>query len=373
MVTILSIDGGGIRGIIPAGILTEMERILQEKTDNDRVRLADYFDMIAGVSTGGIISALLLHPHRYGAQRALQLYVEHGRDMFDGTFAKGGPLGLLWKKYRSEALERKLAEELGECKLSDVSTHCLIPAYDIVANEAVFFTRFDAGVADRDYFLKDVARATSAAPTYFNPAVVMPVSGATTRTLVDGGVFANNPVMLAITEAAKTHTFEGYAAKSPSIAELFVVSLGTGEAGKTAKFKKIKDKGGIGWLCKNRLIDVFMHSAEQAVHSQAGACLFEANYGKEGVEMFWEIQKRQRNGYKIDFEINFPYFRINPKLNDDTLNASEKMDNVKVKNIRSLQLIAEKCCNDYKSDLEKIVDVLIKNKLKIENEIDRIT
>jgi patatin-like phospholipase/acyl hydrolase len=66
-VTILSIDGGGIRGILPAVILAEVEKRLREKTGNPNARLADFFDMIAGTSTGGILSCCYLHPERHRA------------------------------------------------------------------------------------------------------------------------------------------------------------------------------------------------------------------------------------------------------------------------------------------------------------------
>lgn len=99
LVRILSIDGGGIRGILPGQILVRLEELLQEH--DPQARLADYFDFMAGTSTGGILACLYLfpdseHPGRplFSAKDAVDLYLERGDDIFDIS---------LWRKIRSDA------------------------------------------------------------------------------------------------------------------------------------------------------------------------------------------------------------------------------------------------------------------------------
>src|SRR4051812_11231590 len=89
-VTILSLDGGGIRGIIPGIILTRLEELLQKADRNPSAKLGDYFDFIAGTSTGGILACLYLTPGKngsakYSAEDAVNLYLEHGRRIFSRT------------------------------------------------------------------------------------------------------------------------------------------------------------------------------------------------------------------------------------------------------------------------------------------------
>ena len=90
-VTMLSLDGGGIRGIIPATILTRLEKILQEKDNHSSLKIGDYVDFVAGTSTGGILGCIYLTPNeqgtaKYSAQDALDLYVKHGSAIFSRTF-----------------------------------------------------------------------------------------------------------------------------------------------------------------------------------------------------------------------------------------------------------------------------------------------
>jgi uncharacterized protein len=86
----LSIDGGGIRGIVPACVLIQLETELREATGDDDLKIGECFDLIAGTSTGGILALLLLMPHaddptraRFSARDALNLYLEYGDDIFD--------------------------------------------------------------------------------------------------------------------------------------------------------------------------------------------------------------------------------------------------------------------------------------------------
>src|SRR5437763_1754690 len=201
---VLSIDGGGIRGIIPAMVLAELEQRAGRP-------IAEMFDLIAGTSTGGIIAVALTRPGedgrpRWTAQQLVDVYVEHGARIFDPDLlhAIRTLYGVINERYDASGLEEVLDHYCGDTTLAQSVTEILIPAYDVV-NRSLFF--FDSAKAQRDkscdYPASFVARATSAAPTYFEPPVGR--DGATSGELVfvDGGLFANNPAMCAFAEAER--------------------------------------------------------------------------------------------------------------------------------------------------------------------------
>ncbi len=172
---ILSIDGGGIRGLIPARILVSLERKLQQRSGRSDARIADFFDLIAGTSTGGLITCLLLAPGKnewtpaFSAQDIADLYQDHGAEIFHASLGKRlrSLDGLLDERYEADGLERLIEDRVGDLWLSQLLKPCLITAYDVTQRKTKFFTQHDARNDDKDYQIKVVARATSAAPTYF--------------------------------------------------------------------------------------------------------------------------------------------------------------------------------------------------------------
>ncbi|KAG4962443.1 hypothetical protein JHK82_039131 [Glycine max] len=185
LVTVLSIDGGGIRGIIPGIILGFLESELQ-KLDGDHVRLADYFDVIAGTSTGGLVTAMLTAPNENNRPLCWNLFssmVKFTRTLF-------GP------QYNGKYLHRLIREKLGETKLHQTLTNVVIPAFDIKRLQPTIFSSFQLKKRpDLNASLSDICISTSAAPTY------LPAHSFETKThhgvskfdLIDGGVAANNP------------------------------------------------------------------------------------------------------------------------------------------------------------------------------------
>jgi len=190
---ILSLDGGGIRGAFTAAVLATIESLTGK-------RIVEHFDLIAGTSTGGIIAIALGLGH--SAQRILDFYVQRGPDIFPST----GVHQRLWRRLRrcvrpkhdAAALELALTEILGNRLLGESACRLLIPAFDAVAGDVhVFKTAHDPRVLE-DFQRRavDVARATSAAPTY----LPMYLSSWGQRFL-DGGIWANCPSTVAILEA----------------------------------------------------------------------------------------------------------------------------------------------------------------------------
>ena len=196
---ILCLDGGGIRGIFPAAILAGLEeRFLSGSS------IARYFDLVTGTSTGGIL-ALGLASGLTGLDM-LKLYVDRGHEVFPpGPSGVAGRLWRWWRdkalyvstRYDREGLERLLQSTLGDRLFGDAANRLCIPAFEGRHSEVyVFKTPHHPDYrTDRHERMAKVALATAAAPAFFRP---LPDNG---YVFVDGGVWANNPVMLGIIEA----------------------------------------------------------------------------------------------------------------------------------------------------------------------------
>lgn len=243
---ILSIDGGGIRGVIPGSILVELERQLG-------VPLASAFHMIAGTSTGGILASALAHG--LPASTALDLYVKDGGAIFSGALFGS----LDGAKYPAAPLEAVLKSSFGDTKLSDLKHDLLIPSYDLNARADLLFKSWRArGVESTDprgddFLLRDVARSTSAAPTYFAPALVSSQSSKQ-YPLIDGGMFANNPALMAMVAARRL---------MPLATRYLVVSLGTGELANPIAYADAQNWGLIGWA--SPMVDIIFSAMNATV------------------------------------------------------------------------------------------------------------
>ncbi|MCL2132577.1 MAG: patatin-like phospholipase family protein [Lentimicrobiaceae bacterium] len=343
-VRILSIDGGGIRGLIPAVILADIERRIQEKTGNEQAKLTDYFDMIAGTSTGGILACFYLMPSlsdkgscRYFAREAISLYKEHGEKIFKLKKKPKILSKMVGAAYSETGLETILTEKLSDVKLSDVKKACLITSYDIVKRGAVLFT---APVREKgkDYFLKDIARSTSAAPTYFEPAKINSIGGDTVHYLIDGGMYANDPTMCALVEARK-HTFPN--CQRPKFKDMYVVSVGTGEVKKEYDSNKVKKWGLISWI--EPVIDIMMSSSAEVVSYQ--------------VDKIFDAVDCPENYVRLMPNLREPLHSLKPDLCD----AKPEMDDVSPKNIIELEKAGMTFVNNNNELLDKIVAELIKN------------
>jgi len=196
---ILSLDGGGIKGLFPATVLAELERRYLSGAS-----IAGYFDLVAGTSTGGII-ALGLGAGLTAAKMA-DLYATRGEKVFpQSSETLWGRLRSSWRNARSfvlynyerTPLEALLKDALGYKLLGDSAVRLCIPAFEGKHSEVfVFKTPHHRDYKfDRLEPMVKAGLATAAAPTYFRP---LEHQG---YTLVDGGVWANNPIMLAVIEA----------------------------------------------------------------------------------------------------------------------------------------------------------------------------
>jgi patatin-like phospholipase/acyl hydrolase len=256
MIRILSIDGGGIRGLIPALVLEYLESRLEPGR-----HLADCFDIIAGASTGGLIALLLTTPDakgrpKYTARDIAAIYEQFGKGVFSQSFWQWIKSGNGWwgAKYSAIALEQQLQQYLGDICLKNMLSNVLIPAYEIELDKTFFFKSSRAKTEPaQDCYCKDLARATCAAPTYFPPATLIDGTGRRALTLIDGGVGVNNPTL-----AAAIYAKEIFGEQE----DFFIVSLGTGTNykanTKNIARKDVESAGMIGWAPK--IISLMMYA-----------------------------------------------------------------------------------------------------------------
>ena len=249
---VLAIDGGGIRGLIPALVLADLERRTGRRT-------AQLFDLVAGTSTGGILACALTIPAARPAAELVRLYRERGPDIFRRSLWQRvtSAEGLIDEKHDARELVRALRDELGDARLSEATTGVLVTAYDLAGRQPHFFKSWRP---ERDAAMVDVAHATAAAPTYFEPVALGD------RSLVDGGVFATNPAMCAYAEARRLRPGE----------ECFVVSLGTGEHTQPIPHERAAGWGLVEWV--RPLIDVVFDGVADTVDYQLRHVCAEGDY-----------------------------------------------------------------------------------------------
>lgn len=244
---ILSVDGGGIRGIIPAMILEELERETGKP-------IYSLFDLIAGTSTGAIIALGLTRPSDENAQiprfRAADLvgfYSTNSTEIFPHSFE---PLRKLRRyflpKYGSEGIEAVLENYFGDVRLVEALTQVIIPAYDLEDRKRIWFDSYSRPAYH--IFMKDVARGATAAPTYLPPArfpVPNILSPKGYVSLVDGGLFANNPALTALSRVENI---------GRGSTDFLLVSLGTGSRQVKLSFNETWNWGVIAWV--DPLLDI---------------------------------------------------------------------------------------------------------------------
>ncbi len=324
MINVLAIDGGGIRGIIPAMVLAEIER----RTGRP---VASLFDLVAGTSTGGILALGLTIPRACGASlyRAgefVKLYEQQGCRIFSRSLLRRllAVDNLTWKKYSSDGIEAVLREYFGDARLRDAVTDVLVTSYEIERRFPFFFKSINARArVDYDFPARDVARATSAAPSYFEPMKLLSGTSCHHYTLVDGGVFANNPAACALVEARATH---------PDASEFLVVSLGTGAMTRSLPVEMARFWGSIRWA--KPLLDIVFDGVSSTVDYQLRELLPEA----EG-----------------DGRL---YYRFQTTLEGN----NHRLDNTSTANIAALKDLASRLIETESDSIDELCETLKKPK-----------
>jgi uncharacterized protein len=373
-IKILSIDGGGIKGIIPAMVLEEVENRTGKKIN-------DLFDFIAGTSTGGIITLALTKANKHGkpeysAKDLVRIYEEDGKVIFatnirelnesiisltdkynsieyldniskvikfipgmdkirkyvnDARDSISGVLEsttkiedriniVLGPKLSVENLKKVLEKYMGKAKLKESLNNVLITAYNLKSTEYTIIVNNKKKNRNNmwgDVYIKDLAVATSAVPTIFEPAQIMDRLN-TTNPLVDGGIFAPNPSLCAYVEAQKIF--------NKVFNKFMLVSLGTGTYRKSIDYVKAKDWGIIDWA--NKLINIVLNGMTNMVHQYLSGLIPEDMY------------------YRIN-----PEFINEPDFNSDPTDASRK-------NIEKLKNTAEKLIKEKDKEIDDICKLL---------------
>lgn len=283
MITILSIDGGGVRGIIPAAILEFLEEKLQE-LDGPGVRIADYFDIIAGTSTGGLVTAMLTAPNDknrplFPAKDIMKFYLDNCPLIFPHAtyLIQSAIKDLSGPKYSGDYLHKIVRNYLGDKRLHQTLTNVVITAYDIKIQQPAIFTTFKAKQDElEDALLADICIGTSAAPTYL-PAHFFQTKDSSDNTksfnLIDGGVAVNNPTLLALNQVTQRALvgcpdFLVPTSKARDTSKFLVLSLGTGQKIATYDAVDAAKWGLLKWLSNDSkvpLTDMFQQASADMV------------------------------------------------------------------------------------------------------------
>lgn len=342
---ILSIDGGGIRGIIPAFILAEIERRTQKP-------IFSLFDLIAGTSSGGILALGLTKPRlsssddlplaEYTAEALVQLFLEYGVEIFyEPLFERIlGPIEdiFLQPKYPSESKTEILRKYFGYTLIENNLKEVFVTSYDIEQRIPIFLTnKLEKEEKKSQKFRKlcsgfsllDAALATTATPTYFAPHRVINTQHSNSAyTLIDGGVFANNPAHLAILEAQINSKRQEK--KVLNTEDILVVSLGTGSPTSAYLYKEVKNWGLLQW--GRPLLNIAFEGGSEVVSGQ--------------LEQLFEPSDKEGKSF---------YYRFQTFLDEEL----EEIDNTKLQNTRQLQALAHRLISEKSQQIDELCSLLL--------------
>jgi patatin-like phospholipase/acyl hydrolase len=249
--TILALDGGGVRGLFSAAVLARLEA-------DHGVRIVDHFDLVVGTSTGAVIALGL------GAGMApaeiVELYVNGKDTIFPPARRRfyRKPATLLRAKYRPDGLAGSVTEAFGDTLMCDSTVPLVVPSFDLGQRAVHLFKTPHNERLVRDWRvpMADVAMAATAAPTYF-PAFELPNDHAR---LIDGGVWANNPSTVGVTEAVSL--------MGQQLENIRLLNIGTTTS--TAIRSRRLDNGGLWhWVRSPNVVDVLLAGQSVGAFNQA--------------------------------------------------------------------------------------------------------
>jgi len=288
---ILSIDGGGIRGLIAVRMLKVIEEIAQKP-------VTELFDLIAGTSTGGLIAAGLTvrddnNNQMYSVQDIEDIYWNRAKEIFPPKNLAQKLYSFFKPGYSDGGVDKVLSELFKEKKLSDCSPHILITSYDLSYDETLFFKSRHGHKnmhSVTNARLHDVCRATSAAPTYFKPYKFIYQDNGTGMEpkevcCIDGGVYVNNPAESAIAELLKHGQY--YLNRELSLNDIKCLSLGTGGTQQPLAKHNVGGWGALQWI--RPLINVMMKGVNSATDYRVHQLLQDNNYLRLNLELPFDI------------------------------------------------------------------------------------
>ncbi len=336
---ILSIDGGGIRGILPAIILNYIE-------EQTKQRIATMFDLVAGTSTGGILalgltklnsdSSINREPE-YTARELVDFYTENGKKIFN-EYIPTAVDDLVQPKFNPKGREEVLTDVFGKTSIEQALKQVFITSYDIELRLPVFFTNnpdledtqnLDCRKVCKGFTMAQAAMATSAAPTLFPPYKLDTVHRTSEGyyALVDGGIFANNPTALAMMEAEIAYRHQ--TGEDLHRSEILVVSLGTGSLTKRYRYKDVKDWGQLKWVVP--LLSMVLDSQSEAVAYQ--------------LEQTMVTKGEHKN-----------YYRFQVPLSSE--NDRDRIDNASAANLDYLKTLGKTLIEQRRKELDELCEAL---------------
>jgi len=276
---VLSLDGGGVRGYLTIKILENIEKHLNKKEGNDKP-LGERFDLIVGTSTGAIIGGLLAIGK--SAEDIRKLYENDIPIIFGKDMKRNKISSFIWSKYKPNALVSKANDYFGTMTFQDVKTDLIVTSVDITNmkprfNKSDFSDENDSRSSER---LAKAIVASSSAPVYFPVARDLEHSDY----LIDGGLVANNPSMVAMIDALKFNRKSKRGTDIPkSLNNILLLSIGTGEQSEVPfDLKPLLNASGFDWLIQfplgqyglsTPLIDILMATQARMAEYQAKTLL----------------------------------------------------------------------------------------------------
>jgi uncharacterized protein len=315
---ILSLDGGGIRGAISAAILSEVEKMVGSP-------LNQYFDLIAGTSTGSILAAAIAKG--LTSENILQLYRNKGKRIFPYSNLYSlerlkviAQYGLSAPKFSERGLIQVLQEELGETKLSEIgkSPRLLMTAYETIERQFVVFKSWRRLDPWANIPVWEACVCSASAPTFF-PAHKLTVQlekGSKTYVLIDGGIGANNPTACAVAEALYLGHF---------IKDISILSIGSGmpkpKPQEQAEWARASGWGVFQWIWEGRLIRVLLDASADV-----------NDY----------ITTQVMNPPELEGKVSPPYLRLQPEI------GSDRIDDASQENVDKLARIGREFAEQKK-------------------------
>ncbi|KAA8531711.1 hypothetical protein F0562_006572 [Nyssa sinensis] len=320
-ITILTIDGTGIRALIPSVILSFLEFQLQE-LDGKEARIADYFDVIGGTSTGGLVAAMLTTPGQnnrplFAAKDIITFFIENCPKIFPPL---RGPLisarmiikDLFGPRYNGKYFHNLLQSKFGETRISQTLTNLVIHTFDVKLLHPVVFSTNEGKIdISKDAMVSDICIGTRATPTYLPPHYFQThdaQGNPRSFNLIDGAVATNNPALLAVTQVIKKlskENPEGFPAKPSYYGKFLVISLGTGTMKRDKKYSASKAAkwGVLKWLRhngKSPVVDSFTQASARMVDIHLSTLL----HALGSQHNYLRIQEKELKGNATSMDIS---------------------------------------------------------------------
>jgi patatin-like phospholipase/acyl hydrolase len=294
---ILSIDGGGLKGVVPLQVIKEIEKITKQPIHKT-------FDLVAGTSTGGLLTCALLlrdegtvvgNKRKYTLDEIQELYVKKGKDIFPNyrhlNWFYMHSRKWIRPMYFTKKYDIILKQYFSDYRITSCLKPIYISSYDIHRNIPLIFTTRNATATDeKNSKLVDICRATSAAPTYF-PTYTFNYNKENV-VCIDGGLIMNNPAIGAFIEVLGNSSYKHYKKENRSleIADISILSLGTGISSKQYSSEKSKVWGRLQWIKK--IIDITLGAPVNLVSDQLATLYKSMSLEKNYLRINVEIDKK---------------------------------------------------------------------------------